>query len=168
MEEQGRLGDALDHWRIATAIYPDSIDANERARSLEDRITVRVSELIAEADKEASKGRFRTSGQLLFSALSLQPDNEQLIKRVSAIKQSAALEKVPATPSLTQPGFNDDRQTPQTPFAASEEAETKFQLGVELFGSDKARAKQLFLEALELNPTHLRARAYLQILAEQE
>lgn len=166
LEKQDQLAAALDKWRIALAIYPESVEASQRARTLEDQISVRVSELTSEADTAASRGDLKASSRLLLSALSLQPDNQALFQRIAVIKRREAREKVATIPIQTDASFYVESDFLEEASETSSQVESKFKSGVDMFDSDKIQAEKLFLEVLELDPTHLQARAYLQILSE--
>ena len=168
MEQQDKLADALDQWRIAAAINAESTEAIQRAQALEEEIVARVSDFIAQADDAASKGNVRASEQLLLSALSLQPDNRSLFQRVAKEKRRVAQARIPARPSQEDDGRHEESESLEGPTLVNLSAESKFQAGVELIGTDRARSEQLFLDALELDSTHLGAKAYLQILSEEK
>jgi tetratricopeptide (TPR) repeat protein len=162
LEREGRLADALDHWRIALALEPESVSARQRESALQNLIIARVATLTSEADAAEAARNDQSAVHLLLQALELEPDNQILMQRVISLQRKAARNRVARDPRRADLSPTGDRVAYDSVTTAAREAEEKYQAGVAAFKEDKAKARHLFREAVRLDPTHLGARAYLR------
>ena len=91
LQSQGDLAGALREWRYVTAVAPNSSEARDAIRSLDQQIASRSAAYLRDADAERSKGRTKQARTLYLKVLALDPLNTQAKSRLRDMERSALL-----------------------------------------------------------------------------
>jgi len=189
LAKNGELHDAVQAWRIVHALGVEQEVANREIASLQARIAATVDGHVAAAKRELEQGRWRTARNQLLAALALEPKDRQAQELLRASETRRALAQLQETPVIaaTPPEYSAEAR----PATASDAAKTQpattvparaqvqagpatddskslaqeaYKRGLALYPNDKSAAARAFKRATELDPTHVKAQAYLKVL----
>lgn len=158
-EARGDLNRALNEWKIAATVLPGALEPPENIQRLNSIIQSNVSYYLSHAQNELSTSNHANAKTYLLNALSLTPDDPELVGKLKDVERALALQKLRTQPrkvNLSSPPGKGDQNLEQT-----------FELALSLISTNKAKAKELFNYILKIDPNHLAARAYLELLDER-
>lgn len=169
LEQAGEGHAALQQWLIVDALDSNHPTARAQISALQLTLKQRSAQLMAQGQDARRRGRSRTARKLFLQALAADPDNDelrQLLVDTESSKQLAALERRRAK-AASKSRLRDEQalQTVAAPLSPrARKAETLYQNAIDALEDDPARARGLLEQVLQLVPTHLGARAYLDSL----
>jgi hypothetical protein len=162
----GDLAAALESLKIVDAVNPQSEGLQEQITSLQAEIDDRVSDLKTTADVEIKQGNRGQGLRSLLQALALRPGDQELRRTIAANYSVIAVLGIADNPTpFSAPTEADEVAYAMSVLAKSAtDAHALFEEGLKLIDTHPANARDLFARVLELDPTHLGARAYLDVL----
>ncbi len=165
----GRLYQALQSLRVLDAVSPDLPGLRARMDAVQLEIEARVLELTDGARWAFEHGSTDQGMALLLRALSLRPSDEGLRRQISDRYRRIAESRIAGKP--TEQLARQPVEVPTDEVTAYNQTTTDangvFEQGLALYDSDPERARELFRQALEIDPTHIGARAYLDTMVGQ-
>ena len=166
-QAEGDLAAALESWRIAQAVAPNEQTVVQHISTVKAEIHARVSEFRQSATRAAEQGNTGEAVTLLLRALALRPADSELRRSLSARYRTMAMAQIASTAQAasTPVAANPVAKAMATLARSASDANSAFEQGLAELDSDPDSARAHFSRALELDPTHLGARAYLDALA---
>lgn len=139
LARQGRLPDALVHWRIVELLEPENPDVTEKRRAVETKILRQATTELEAARDAASRKDRQASRQALLRVLAVDPDNGEARDRLKAMelanirrnRPKVARKQYDKTLVVTKPSDAPELEEAAKPKTVSEAPAQPSQAGLE-------------------------------------
>lgn len=167
-EQRGDLYAAMQQWLLVDALRAGDASARTRANALQQQLQARSQQLAKDAAVARRRGQHTKARKLLLAAIAAQPADLALRATLVEQEQVRQLQRLARSKKRLAGASRDDAQAlsaAAVPLSARErKAESTYEKAITALDTDLEAARVLFEQVLEIVPTHLGARAYLESL----